>query len=94
MACGAPSTEEVEPARQTKPVEPAEASTDQSAFAPISTPTCTDGVKNGTETDVDCGGACSPCADGKACAVAAKPALQSLRRAGAMARSIGGVAAA
>src|SRR5262245_33697920 len=28
---------------------------------------CTDGVQNGAETDVDCGGACSPCADGKGC---------------------------
>src|SRR5258707_6802 len=26
-------------------------------------PTCTDGIKNGVETDVDCGGnVCSPCA--------------------------------
>jgi hypothetical protein len=25
------------------------------------TPTCTDGVKNGNETGVDCGGSCSPC---------------------------------
>ncbi|AKU99811.1 hypothetical protein AKJ09_06475 [Labilithrix luteola] len=29
--------------------------------------TCTDGVKGGTETDVDCGGACNKCVDGKAC---------------------------
>jgi hypothetical protein len=34
--------------------------------------TCADGVKNGDETDVDCGGACATdmkatCADGKAC---------------------------
>ena len=30
--------------------------------------TCTDGVRNADETDVDCGGAtCAPCADGKAC---------------------------
>ena len=28
---------------------------------------CTDGVKNGTETDVDCGGGCAPCATGKGC---------------------------
>lgn len=32
---------------------------------------CSDGVKNGNETDVDCGGSCSPCADGFACNVAA-----------------------
>jgi hypothetical protein len=32
-------------------------------------PTCTDGVKNQDETDVDCGGTiCDPCADGKHCA--------------------------
>src|SRR5205814_5704527 len=31
-------------------------------------PTCVDGVKNGTETDVDCGGAsCPKCANGKVC---------------------------
>lgn len=33
--------------------------------------TCTDGLRNGDETDVDCGGAdCGPCADQKACASA------------------------
>jgi hypothetical protein len=30
---------------------------------------CKDGKKNGNETDVDCGGACSPCALGLACLV-------------------------
>src|SRR5438105_2395410 len=33
-------------------------------------PTCTDGAKNGSETDIDCGGACAPCADGQGCALA------------------------
>jgi hypothetical protein len=34
------------------------------------TPTCTDGVQNGNETDVDCGGGtCPPCATGKKCVV-------------------------
>ncbi len=34
-------------------------------------PTCTDGVKNGAETDVDCGGsACSPCGNQRGCDVA------------------------
>lgn len=28
---------------------------------------CKDNKKNGSETDVDCGGSCSPCASGKAC---------------------------
>lgn len=32
------------------------------------TPTCDDGVKNGTESDVDCGGACpSKCENGQGC---------------------------
>ena len=30
---------------------------------------CTDGVQNGGETDVDCGGTCDPCAGGQGCAV-------------------------
>ena len=37
--------------------------------APGTTPICTDGIKNGTETDVDCGGgSCPRCATGKTCA--------------------------
>ena len=32
---------------------------------------CTDKVKNGTETDVDCGGECKACEVGKGCALAA-----------------------
>jgi hypothetical protein len=36
---------------------------------PPGTPTCSDGVKNGSETDVDCGGSCSTkCQNGKVCA--------------------------
>jgi hypothetical protein len=32
-------------------------------------PTCTDGIQNGNETDVDCGGpTCQKCAEGKRCA--------------------------
>ena len=30
-------------------------------------PTCTDGVRNGTETDVDCGGTCASCGTGGGC---------------------------
>ena len=30
---------------------------------------CTDGVRDGTETDVDCGGNCNPCAEGLQCSV-------------------------
>src|SRR5688500_10130708 len=32
---------------------------------------CTDGKKNGSESDVDCGGTCSKCAADKACGSAA-----------------------
>ncbi len=30
-------------------------------------PGCNDGIQNGTETDVDCGGSCPPCGQGKMC---------------------------
>jgi hypothetical protein len=30
-------------------------------------PICSDGIKNGSESDVDCGGTCPRCADGKTC---------------------------
>ena len=30
-------------------------------------PSCSDGVHNGDESDVDCGGSCGTCADGRAC---------------------------
>jgi hypothetical protein len=32
---------------------------------------CRDGVRNGSESDVDCGGSCAPCPAGSACSVAA-----------------------
>ena len=32
-------------------------------------PSCTDHVQNGHETDVDCGGSCTPCAVGRSCTV-------------------------
>jgi hypothetical protein len=35
-----------------------------------SVPSCVDGVKNGSETDVDCGGNCLPCDVNKACTTA------------------------
>ncbi len=31
------------------------------------TPTCTDGIQNGNETGVDCGGSCAPCNTGGGC---------------------------
>ncbi len=33
-------------------------------------PTCSNGVQDPGETDVDCGGSCSPCADGLKCSIA------------------------
>jgi hypothetical protein len=35
-----------------------------------SAPSCSDSIQDGDESDVDCGGSCSPCDDGKGCAVA------------------------
>jgi len=32
-------------------------------------PSCTDGIKNGDETDIDCGGSCSACENGKNCKI-------------------------
>lgn len=34
---------------------------------PSGQPNCSDGIKDGNETDVDCGGSCPPCAPGKSC---------------------------
>jgi hypothetical protein len=33
-------------------------------------PTCSDGIRNGTETDIDCGGSCRRCADDRTCVAA------------------------
>jgi hypothetical protein len=41
------------------------ATTSSSSSGPVAS--CSDEVKNGNETDTDCGGACPPCADGKGC---------------------------
>ncbi len=38
-----------------------------SCVAPRASPTCSDGVKNGSESDVDCGGSCPRCANDKLC---------------------------
>jgi hypothetical protein len=35
------------------------------------TPTCSDGLQNGGEPAVDCGGPCAPCSNGQTCGVAA-----------------------
>lgn len=34
---------------------------------PLPAPTCGDGLHNGTETDVDCGGNCARCTNGRRC---------------------------
>ncbi len=52
---------------------PADAAADASSdVTPVeaSTGSCTDGIKNGQETDVNCGGPdCKPCDDGKSCSI-------------------------
>lgn len=50
---------------------------DTSTSGQNTTPTCMDGAKNGTETDVDCGGSCGACINGKAC-TAAKDCLSQI----------------
>jgi hypothetical protein len=40
------------------------------AAGACASPTCTDGAKNGSESDVDCGGSCPTCAIAKACGAA------------------------
>lgn len=35
----------------------------QGTVTPPPTPTCSDGVQNGDETGIDCGGSCSPCSE-------------------------------
>lgn len=41
------------------------------------TPTCTDGTKNGNETDIDCGGSCPQCATGKNCVIGTSDCLSN-----------------
>ena len=43
----------------------------------VAPPSCTDQLKNGNESDVDCGGSCAPCPDGRACAGPADCAAKS-----------------
>ena len=40
-------------------------------FGVCQLPSCSDGIKNGNETDVDCGGTCPPCGTGQGCGVGA-----------------------
>ncbi len=40
---------------------------DDSDSSSPANPSCNDSIKNGTETDVDCGGNCAPCQTGKEC---------------------------
>ena len=61
--CKAPPQQQQQPTPEQQPPPPP----DQQPPAP----TCGDGVQNGNETDVDCGGpTCAKCADGKRCATA------------------------
>jgi hypothetical protein len=40
---------------------------DTQGACPTPSPTCTDSIKNGSESDVDCGGICPRCGEGKTC---------------------------
>jgi hypothetical protein len=40
---------------------------DDHSLGEVSVLTCADGIQNGNETDIDCGGNCPPCAVGKHC---------------------------
>src|SRR3712207_6990775 len=37
------------------------------SLSPPPGPTCSDGAKNGSESDIDCGGSCPRCANTKTC---------------------------
>lgn len=41
---------------------------DEGGGGAVPAASCSDGQRSGRETDVDCGGSCSPCADDRACA--------------------------
>ncbi|HEY1585822.1 MAG TPA: hypothetical protein VGH63_09065, partial [Polyangia bacterium] len=42
---------------------------DDACTRSLPAPSCFDRVRNGDETDVDCGGSCGPCAGGGACKI-------------------------
>jgi hypothetical protein len=68
-ACGADATNPVDDGQDAgTDATPAPTTTGTTPVTPPST--CTDAKKGGTETDVDCGGSCPKCAQGKACAAA------------------------
>jgi hypothetical protein len=70
-ACASSSSEDFEPSGATNAAEPGNGSGTGAFGDGGSAPSCTDGVKNGSESDVDCGGSeCKPCIDGRACFVA------------------------
>jgi formylglycine-generating enzyme required for sulfatase activity len=64
-------TPTVAPATATSPPPTATATTSATMQVVPPPVTCTDGIKNGMESDVDCGGACSPCATMKLCVTGA-----------------------
>ncbi|MSP60978.1 MAG: hypothetical protein EXR72_11660 [Myxococcales bacterium] len=42
---------------------------DQTILPDLTAPTCLDAIANGGESDIDCGGPCAACGDGKKCAL-------------------------
>lgn len=63
---GAPPLDAQSDAREPEAGTPESGTSDSSG-----SPSCSDGQKNGTETDIDCGGGCAGCAVGKMCGAAA-----------------------
>ena len=78
----------------------ADAAADATPDAPPDTSKCADGIQNGAETDLDCGGPCAPCAQCARCSMASDcetgncmegrcgPVLQSLPALDATRRSL------
>ncbi len=58
-------TEDTEYTPPTPQAPPSRHSRRRTTFVPK--PTCNDSIKNQNETDIDCGGVCAPCYNGKQC---------------------------
>lgn len=51
----------------TGPLDSTSGESDSASEGSTAGPTCSDGQQNGGESDIDCGGECSPCKDGQRC---------------------------
>src|SRR3989442_1281063 len=68
LLCTFPSCSEDPPPQPADLAPPGDLAMAPDLVMPL---TCRDGVRDGDETDVDCGGACAPCATGQMCNLAA-----------------------